>query len=74
LAIADLDIIAVCVGERLKTAVLLVPHLRQMHVPRIIVRVANVEQAEIVKRVESKRGSRAAIRACCGCRLAVAPP
>ncbi len=51
LAIADFDIVAVCVGERLETAVLLVHHLHQMHVPRIIVKVANVEQAEIVKLV-----------------------
>ncbi len=51
LGIADFDIVAVCVGERLETAVLLVHHLHQMQVPRIMVKVANVEQAEIVKLV-----------------------
>lgn len=51
LGIADFDIVAVCVGERLETAVLLVHHLHQIQVPRIVVKVANMEQAEIVKLV-----------------------
>lgn len=51
LGIADFDVVAVCVGERLETAVLLVHHLHQMQVPRILVKVANAEQAEIVKLV-----------------------
>jgi trk system potassium uptake protein len=51
LRIADFDIVAVCVGERLETAVLLVHHLHQLQVPRILVKVVNAEQAEIVKLV-----------------------
>jgi trk system potassium uptake protein TrkA len=51
LGIADFDIVAVCVGERLETAVLLVHHLHQLQVPRILVKVVNAEQAEIVKLV-----------------------
>ena len=51
LGIAGFDIVAVCVGERLETAVLLVHHLHQLQVPRILVKVVNAEQAEIVKLV-----------------------
>lgn len=51
LGIAAFDIVAVCVGERLETAVLLVHHLRHLQVPQIVVKVANDEQAEIVKLV-----------------------
>ena len=51
MGIAGFDIVAVCVGERLETAVLLVHHLHQMQVPQILVKVANLEQAEIVKLV-----------------------
>lgn len=51
LGIASFDIVAVCVGQRLETAVLLVHHLHQMQTPRILVKVANEEQAEIVKLV-----------------------
>jgi trk system potassium uptake protein len=51
LGIAAFDIVAVCVGERLETAVLLVHHLHQMQTPQILVKVANQEQAEIVKLV-----------------------
>ena len=48
LGIASFDLVAVCVGERLETAVLLVYHLHQWKLPRILVKVANDEQAEIV--------------------------
>jgi trk system potassium uptake protein TrkA len=51
LGIASFDIVAVCVGERLETAVLLVHHLHQLQTPRILVKVANAEQGEIVKLV-----------------------
>ncbi len=51
LGIASFDIVAVCVGERLETAVLLVHHLHQLQAPRILVKVANEEQGEIVKLV-----------------------
>jgi trk system potassium uptake protein TrkA len=51
LGISSFDIVAVGVGERLEAAVLLVHHLRQLEVPRIIVKVANDEQAAIVKLV-----------------------
>jgi trk system potassium uptake protein len=51
LGIATCDIVAVCVGERLETAVLLVHYLHQLQLPRILVKVANDEQAEIVKLV-----------------------
>lgn len=51
LGIAGFDIVAVCVGERLETSVLLVHHLHHLHVPRILVKVANQEQGEIVKLV-----------------------
>ncbi len=51
LGIASFDIVAVCVGERLETAVLLVHHLHQLQTPRILVKVADQEQAEIVKLV-----------------------
>ncbi|NUQ61951.1 MAG: TrkA family potassium uptake protein [Pirellulales bacterium] len=48
LGISDFDIVAVCVGERLETAVLLVHHLHELGTPRILVKVANDEQAKIV--------------------------
>jgi len=51
LDIASFDLVAVCVGERLETAVLLVHYLHQLQVPRILVKVTNEEQAEIVKLV-----------------------
>jgi len=51
LEIESFDIVAVCVGERLETAVLLVHHLHRLQTPRILVKVANQEQAEIVKLV-----------------------
>ena len=51
MGIASFDIVAVCVGERLETAVLLVHHLHQLQTPRILVKVADEEQAEIVKLV-----------------------
>ena len=41
----------VCVGERLETSVLLVHHLRQWKLPRILVKVTNKEQVEILKLV-----------------------
>ncbi len=42
---------AVCVGERLETAVLLVHHLHQLQIPLIVVKVANQEQGDNVKLV-----------------------
>lgn len=51
LGIASFDLAAVCVGQRLETAVLLVHHLHQLQTPRILVKVANEEQSEIVKLV-----------------------
>jgi trk system potassium uptake protein TrkA len=51
LGIASFDLVAVCMGERLETAVLLVHHLRQWRLPRILVKVTNAEQAEIVRLV-----------------------
>jgi trk system potassium uptake protein TrkA len=51
LGIASFDLVVVCVGERLETAVLLVHHLRQWQLPRILVKVTNAEQAEIVQLV-----------------------
>ena len=51
LRVASFDIVAVCVGERLETAVLLVHHLHQLQIPWIVVKVANQEQGDIVKLV-----------------------
>src|SRR5262249_26921 len=51
LGISAFDLVAVCMGERLETAVLLVHHLHQWKLPRILVKVTNEEQAEIVKLV-----------------------
>src|SRR5262249_12931059 len=51
LGIASFDLVAVCMGERLETAVLLVHHLHQWKLPRILVKVTNDEQAEIVQLV-----------------------
>lgn len=51
MGIAAFDLVAVCMGERLETAVLLVYHLHQWQLPRILVKVTNAEQAEIVKLV-----------------------
>ena len=51
LGIAGFDIVAVCIPERLETAVLLVHHLHQVQTPHILVKVANAEQAAIVKLV-----------------------
>ncbi len=51
LGIAAFDIVAVCLPEQLETAVLLVHYLHQVQIPQILVKVANREQAEIVKLV-----------------------
>jgi trk system potassium uptake protein TrkA len=51
LDVASFDLVAVCMGERLETAVLLVHYLHQLMVPRILVKVTNAEQEEIVKLV-----------------------
>jgi trk system potassium uptake protein TrkA len=51
LAIANFDIVAVCLPERLETTVLLVHYLRQRQTPQILVKVANLDQAAIVKLV-----------------------
>lgn len=51
LGIASFDLAVVCVGERLETTVLLVHHLRQWRLGRILVKVSNEDQAEIVKLV-----------------------
>jgi trk system potassium uptake protein len=51
LGIAGFDIVAVCLPERLETTVLLVHHLQQIQTHQILVKVANAEQAEIVKLV-----------------------
>jgi trk system potassium uptake protein TrkA len=51
LHIASFDFVAVCVGERLETAVLLVHRLHQWKLPRILVKVTNAEQVEILKLV-----------------------
>jgi trk system potassium uptake protein TrkA len=49
LGIGSFDIVAVCVGERFETAVLLVHYLHQLQTPRVIVKVTDDEQAEIVR-------------------------
>ncbi|MEW6077905.1 MAG: TrkA family potassium uptake protein [Thermodesulfobacteriota bacterium] len=51
LGIAGFDIVAVCLPERLETTVLLVHHLQNMRTPQIMVKVANEEQAAIVRLV-----------------------
>jgi trk system potassium uptake protein TrkA len=51
LDITSFDLVAVCMGGRLKTAVLRVHYLHQLQVPRILVKGANEEQAEIVQLV-----------------------
>jgi trk system potassium uptake protein TrkA len=51
LAIASFDIVAVCLPERLETTVLLVHYLRQRETSQILVKVANLDQAAIVKLV-----------------------
>lgn len=51
LGIASFDIATVCVGQRLETAVSLVHHLRRLESPRILVKIANDEQAEIMTRM-----------------------
>src|SRR5262249_5081087 len=56
LDIASFDLVAVCVGERLETAVLLVHFLHLLQVPRILVKVKNEEQGEIVKLVGATEG------------------
>ncbi|MFZ5573215.1 MAG: potassium channel family protein [Thermodesulfobacteriota bacterium] len=52
LGIAGFDIVAVCLPEKLETTVLLVHYLHQVYnAPQILVKVANQEQAAIVKLV-----------------------
>jgi trk system potassium uptake protein len=51
LGIPDFDIVAVCLPERLETTVLLVHYLHQVQIPQILVKVANSEQAAIVRLV-----------------------
>jgi trk system potassium uptake protein len=51
LAIASFDIVAVCLPEKLETTVLLVHYLHQRQTPQILVKVANLDQAAIVKLV-----------------------
>ncbi len=51
LAVASFDIVAVCLPERLETTVLLVHYLHQRQTPQILVKVANLDQAAIVKLV-----------------------
>jgi trk system potassium uptake protein TrkA len=51
LGISGFDIVAVCLPERLETTVLLVHYLNQLLMPQILVKVANAEQAAIVKLV-----------------------
>jgi len=51
LGVVSFDLVAVYMGERLETAVVLVHHLHQWKLPRILVKVTNEEQAEIVKLV-----------------------
>lgn len=51
LGVSGFDIVVVCLPERLETTVLLVHHLKQIQTLQIIVKVANAEQAAIVKLV-----------------------
>lgn len=51
LGIVGFHIVAVCLPEELETTVLLVHHLHQLNMPQILVKVANAEQAAIVKLV-----------------------
>lgn len=47
LGIGSFDIVAICVGARFETAVLLVHYLHQLRTSRIIVKVTDEEQSEI---------------------------
>jgi trk system potassium uptake protein TrkA len=51
LAIASFDLVAVCLPERLETTVLLVHYLHQSQTTQILVKVANPDQAAIVRLV-----------------------
>jgi trk system potassium uptake protein TrkA len=51
LAVASFDIVAVCLPERLETTVLLVHYLHRRQTPQILVKVANLDQAAIVRLV-----------------------
>lgn len=51
LAIASFDLVAICLPESLETTVLLVHYLHQRQTSRILVKVANPDQAAIVRLV-----------------------
>lgn len=48
LGIRQMDVVAVDVGERFETSVLLTHYLRELGVPRVLVKVANEDQGRIV--------------------------
>jgi trk system potassium uptake protein TrkA len=48
LGIRQMDVVAVDVGERFETSVLLTHYLRELGVPRVLVKVANEDQGRIL--------------------------
>jgi trk system potassium uptake protein TrkA len=48
LGIRGMDVVAVDVGERFETSVLLTHYLRELGIPRVLVKAANADQAKIL--------------------------
>lgn len=48
LGIRRMDVVAVDVGERFETSVLLTHYLRELGIPRVLVKVANADQGKIL--------------------------
>ncbi|MDG4594868.1 MAG: TrkA family potassium uptake protein [Candidatus Contendobacter sp.] len=48
LGIRHMDVVAVDVGERFETSVLLTHYLRELGIPRVLVKVANADQGKIL--------------------------
>lgn len=48
LGIRSMEVVAVDVGERFETSVLLTHYLRELGIPRVLIKVANADQANIL--------------------------
>lgn len=51
IGIRDVDVVLIAVGRRLETTVLLTHYLRELGIPRVVVKVTDVEQGKILRLV-----------------------
>lgn len=51
IGIRDVDVVLIAVGRRLETTVLLTHYLRELGIPRVMVKVVDVEQGKILRLV-----------------------